>query len=158
MATTRPALLRPAGAVALATAVLLSSGCALLGGSDVKRDDSGAVVESADADVLALKVGDCLNTAALASEVSSVPAVPCSEPHDSVILSELTLTDAQGLPTAESTATNELIDTTCATAFEAWTPTTGERTDWSYNYFLPTQGSWDSGDRLVQCLAVRSAG
>ena len=54
------------------------------------RDASGAIVDSGNVDAFAMRLGDCFdNTPALASEtggqVSMLPGVPCSEPHDNEV-------------------------------------------------------------------------
>ncbi len=42
-----------------------------------------------------LKVGDCFVQAALASEVDSVPTVPCTDPHDAEVYAIIPLDNAE---------------------------------------------------------------
>lgn len=54
------------------------------------RDEAGAIVSEGNVDAFTIRLGDCFdNTRALASEeggeVSSLPGVPCSEPHDNEV-------------------------------------------------------------------------
>lgn len=85
-ALTRPALV---GAVLLVGLGL--TGCSALGnilsGETVTRDESSQeVTEGGTADVFSLRVGDCFDDEDTTSEeVSQVPAVPCSDPHDNEI-------------------------------------------------------------------------
>ena len=72
--------LRPvAGAALVSVALIALTGCSLIGGaSDPERDDSGdIVVSSDDADVFALRVGDCMASTDPATEVQTVPTRPC---------------------------------------------------------------------------------
>ena len=46
------------------------------------RDESGAIVGEGSIDAFSMRVGDCFNDIDSFDEVSSVPGVPCSEPHD----------------------------------------------------------------------------
>src|SRR5665648_436349 len=86
--------LRPVAGAALVSAALLAlAGCSLIGGaSDPERDDSGTIVASDDdADVFALRVGDCMASTDEATEVQTVPTRPCTELHDSEIFASTTL-------------------------------------------------------------------
>ena len=54
------------------------------------RDATGNIVDGGTVDAFAISLGDCFNdTGALGSdeagEVSSLPGVPCSEPHDNEV-------------------------------------------------------------------------
>lgn len=55
---------------------------ALFGGAD--RNTEGTIVEAGTLDVFSVRVGDCFNSdlSAETESVSSMPAVPCDEPHD----------------------------------------------------------------------------
>ena len=51
--------------------------------TDVDRDDSGAIVDAGSLDAFQIQLGDCFDDPdAYADEFSSLPGVPCSEPHD----------------------------------------------------------------------------
>lgn len=83
----RARMTRSLPVLAALTAAFLLSGCTasvgdLTGGDTAVRDeDSGEVTESGQADVFTLSVGDCLDEQT-GEEISDVPLVPCSEPHD----------------------------------------------------------------------------
>lgn len=54
------------------------------------RDNSGAIVDGGSVDAFEIRVGDCFNDSAsyvpgVEEEVTSVPAVPCSDSHDNEV-------------------------------------------------------------------------
>ena len=58
--------------------------------TEADRDGSGAIIDGGSVDAFTIRMGDCFdNTRSLASdeagEVSSLPGVPCSEPHDNEV-------------------------------------------------------------------------
>lgn len=58
--------------------------------TEADRDAAGNIVDGGSIDAFTIRLGDCFNdTAAIgteeAGEVSSLPAVPCSEPHDNEV-------------------------------------------------------------------------
>ena len=65
---------RALAALLLAGIALTLSGCGLL-------DDEGPAGD----DVFSIVVGDCLDDAGVGDEVTTLPIVPCDEPHDSEV-------------------------------------------------------------------------
>ena len=58
--------------------------------TEADRDAAGNIVDGGTVDAFTIRLGDCFNdTGALgtdeAGEVSSLPGVPCSEPHDNEV-------------------------------------------------------------------------
>ena len=51
------------------------------------RDESGAIVDGGNVDAFNIRVGDCFDdtSSLLGEEVTSLPAVPCTEPHDNEV-------------------------------------------------------------------------
>lgn len=147
------------GLCGCAVGALLLSGCALLGGgaADAERDEEGAVVASQEANVFSLSVGDCLNTADLASgELDAVPVVPCSEPHDSEIYAEIVLT---GDEWPGSDVVDVQVDDHCYTQFSSFVGVAYETSVLDYLTFTPTQASWEQGnDRIGQCILIDGDG
>jgi hypothetical protein len=147
-----------AAAVGAVLLIGATASCGLLGGDDPKRDEPGGqITESSDADVFALQVGDCFNSADLGEQITTVPVVPCSDPHDSEIFAEFALDDGKfpgdsviedkaaeycdpkfteffGISAADQNMDAEIV--------YAWWPMT------------PTSLSWGTGDRLIQCIAA----
>lgn len=130
----------------IAAAALALGAC----GAGETRDDDGAIVEGGNTDVFSLAVGDCFNDEqADATELESVPTVPCSEPHDNEVYAEYTFPagDYPGLEAVQATAADE-----CIAAFDAFV---------EYPYLdsalyifplYPTEDGWNEiDDRLVTC-------
>ncbi len=160
--TTTARVLRARSLAAVAATALLAlslGGCAAINSitGEVERDDSGQVVEGNDsADVFAIAVGDCLNDSSVAEEqVSSLPIVPCSEPHDSEVYSAFDLTTAE-LPTDEELAA--AVEENCGSAFEQFIGLAYEESLYYVSYFSPSAESWATGDREVLCTVYDQAG
>lgn len=140
---------RCATAVLAGTTVLLLSAC---GPEAAQRDEaSGEVTAASDADVFSLQVGDCLDMAELASatEVETVPTVPCGDPHDGEVYAETAL-EGDELPAD----VEDQADAFCYDAFEPFIGMTYEESAVDFTYFTPSEGSWGQGDRAVQCIVV----
>lgn len=145
--------------LALASAGVIAtllSGCSIIQGvfnpaSDATRDETGQVVEGNDnGDVFLMRVGDCLNDSSVGTEVTSVPIVPCSEPHDSEIFSELRLTGSE-FPGDEFIT--QQADEHCEAAFADFVGVDWNSSELYLSYYTPTQGSWEQmNDRLISCI------
>jgi len=129
------------------------SGCGILDDTaePAVRDESGEITESSEADVFSLKVGDCLNQTATAevTEVSSVPTVPCAEPHDSEAYA------ATDLPEGDfpgDAAVTESADTFCYDEFATFIGLSYDESALDLASFYPTQESWAEGDREIMCF------
>ncbi|SDQ48758.1 septum formation family protein [Microbacterium sp. cf332] len=149
----RRLLALPAAAIAVA---LLATGCSTLnafsGGAEAPvRDESGAIAESNEStDVFAIRVGDCmLFSDSDATEVTEAPTVPCSDPHDleAFYAEDITGDDFPGIEGAQAQA-----EQVCADAFSTFVGTAYEESVLDFNYYVPTAGSWDAGDREILCL------
>ena len=121
------------------------------------RDSSGEITKSGDVKVTDMRVGDCFidipNVTDETIQLSTVKAIPCSEPHSwqvfhksNVMLEEYSL-DAL---TEETTricgdATDALISTLNDLKFNEY------RTA-DINISQPTSSSWAKGDRVTTCL------
>ncbi|MFG6446520.1 septum formation family protein [Microbacterium sp. P07] len=141
-------------AIALASVVALG-GCSaiqgLIGGGDpVARDaETQEVTEAGTADVFSLQVGDCMDEPD-AEEVTEVPAVPCSEPHDDEIYYEFTMPDGE-FPGEE--AITAAADAECAPQFDTFVGLAYAESVLDWYPYTPTEGSWtEGGDRVVQCV------
>jgi len=123
----------------------------LFGGSSETRDDEGAIIEGGTTDAMSLKVGDCFNSADLASEFSEVPTIPCSEPHEDELFFEFTMPDGE-FPGEE--AFTAAAAEQCTPAFEEYVGKAYADSTLDFWSIYPTQMGWeDEGlkDRLVQC-------
>lgn len=140
--------------ITAAAAVVLLSGCSaitgLLGGDTPVRDaDSAEITEGGDLDVFTLALGDCFNDTA-ETQVSELPVVPCSDPHDNEVYYEHEMPDGE-YPGDE--AISAAAEENCAAQFEPFVGIAYDASVFEYNYLTPTTGSWeDYGDRLIQCI------
>lgn len=127
------------------------TGCSLLPGAEPVRDENGSIAErETNADVFSITVGDCTNDGDLDQvEVSSVEAVPCSDPHDNEVFASFDLEDGD-FPGAEAVQT--LADEGCYDEFEPFVGIAYEESRFAYYPMTPTESSWSQGDREVLCL------
>lgn len=113
------------------------------------RDSSGAIVGEGTVDAFNMQVGDCFNdTGTYDDEITSVPGVPCSEPHDNeafavfdISLPEYPSEDAMG----------EIAYNSCVERFEAFVGRDYESSSLEVTTMYPTQGSWNQDDREIVC-------
>lgn len=88
----RRSLHRPALAVLLAAvAGVALAGCSLIPFNIVDTNPEDGI----DSDVFTVAVGDCLNDDGVEGEISSVPKIDCSEPHDSEAYASFDLADGE---------------------------------------------------------------
>lgn len=140
---------------ALAAFVLTASvgvgltGCSLLlPQQQASRDDAGEVVEGGQESAFSMKVGDCWNDV-VGNEVTDVPLVPCSEPHDNEVYAEFTLPDGEfpGDEVVEAAAFDG-----CYDRFADYVGLAYEESILDIYPLWPTEGSWDElGDRVITC-------
>lgn len=154
MRSARPAT--TAAALACSAALALA-GCSLLGGSDEpERDASGEVTEAGDANAFAIRVGDCIENLDWEAEgFTTVPVVPCAEPHESEVYAATDLPDGE-YPGAEAVA--EAADAFCFDEYEAFVGTPWHESELEFGYLSPTPDSWAGGDREILCLLMDPAG
>jgi Septum formation len=151
---------------ALAVSALLLAGLTLTGCSVLQdlvepepvRDETGEVVEAGEDDVFSMKVGDCVadSVSSEQEEVTEVPVVPCSEPHDLEVYAEFAL-DGEEYPGDEQADT--LAFEGCLAEFEGFVGLRYEESTLDYTYYRPTEASWNGvDDRLVSCLILDPEG
>lgn len=119
----------------LLAAVLLVSGCGLLGGGNVFE----------------LAVGDCFGDTddADGGRISDVPIVACSEPHDREVFHTFTVADGE-FPGEDALMAQA--EDLCIPVFEEYVGAAyGSGSRLGILPITPTQGSWDNGDREVVC-------
>ena len=139
-----------ASSVTIAAALVIAlSGCGLIGqATDALQGKS---------DVFTLTVGDCTNDEAVeTTELSSVVAPPCVEPHDNEIYLAFDF-DKKTHPAGAEYPGEEAVMTEaenrCFPAFEDWVGVPSEQTSLHFGTYYPSPQTWDSGDREVLCLA-----
>lgn len=120
------------------------------------RDDSGAIVESGQAVVTDIQVGDCFNAVGAVDEyggeIETVPMVPCSEAHDFEAYHEFQLEDGNGFYPGDSEVATAA-DQGCYDGYEAFVGVPLEKSELGFSSMSPTAGSWvDFEDRRVLCI------
>ena len=118
------------------------------------RDASGAIVSGGSVDAFTMRVGDCFNdTSALVSdaagEVSSLPGVPCAEPHDNEVYAIFKV-DFESFPGDE--AMGEHAFAQCLERFQGFVGAIYEESALDITALYPSGQSWSlQGDREVVC-------
>ena len=121
----------------------------------VDRDDSGAIVGEGTLDAFEMRLGDCFDDPdAYADEFSSLPGVPCSEPHDNETFAvfDLTMTDYPGYDIAE------ISESSCSDRFEAYVARDYETSALDVVTMYPTSEGWAQNDREVVCALYDMSG
>lgn len=144
-------------AIAIAAATVALSGCSLLGqvggGGGTGTDNGGGA--GTDTDAFAIKVGDCLNDATISDEVSTVPVIACSEPHDSEAYASIILPDGD-FPGQDSVTASA--EEGCLAEFESYIGIPYEQSSFEVSFYYPTSASWANGDREILCTVYDPAG
>jgi len=124
-------------------------GFAIYGAStSADRDSSGAIVEEGSIGAFNVRVGDCFNDVTSFDEVSSVPGVPCSEPHDNETYAVF---DVGVASYPEGEGMSELAFTSCMERFEAYVGKDYESSSLDITTMFPSEQSWAQDDREVIC-------
>lgn len=124
-------------------------GFAIYGAStNADRDSSGAIVEEGSIGAFNVQVGDCFNDVTSFEEVSSVPGVPCSDPHDNETYAVFDLTVASY---PEGELMSELAFESCMERFEAYVGKDYESSTLDITTMFPSEQSWAQDDREVIC-------
>jgi hypothetical protein len=138
--TSSPLARRLATATVATLAALALSGCSILMN----------VLNGGESDVFTLEVGDCFNDGdGTVGEVSSVPIVDCSEPHDNEVYAAVYFEDGDFPGAAE---VDEFAGNACYDAYEDFVGIAYEDSLLNFGTFYPSAQSWAAGDREVLCL------
>ena len=116
-----------------------------------ERNAAGEITTAGAVDAFEVRVGDCFDDEAFANtEISEIPAVPCSEPHDNEIYATFDISgDWPGDERVE-----ELAYEGCFERFAGAIGKSYEDSVIDYTTIYPTQGSWKQrDDREVICVA-----
>lgn len=126
-----------------ATAALAAGGLALLsacGGTSV----------------LSLEVGQCISDDVAQDQVSSVPTVDCSEPHNGEVyfLPQLPDGDFPG----EQAIRDQVAQLCGGQAFQDYVGLPYQESEIYYRPYVPTAETWDDGDREIVCILANQDG
>ncbi|MCC3281439.1 septum formation family protein [Arthrobacter caoxuetaonis] len=97
---------------------------------------------------LDLEAGACLQD--FQSVNAEVTVVTCDTPHNAQLVASQTYPDSDAFPGTDALAAKA--EEVCSSV--VYTDAASKYTDLELNRAVPTQGSWDSGDRRVDCFVV----
>ena len=131
---------------------LVGLGYTGLAGEDATtRDDNGAIVAEGEIGAFRIRLGDCLNGAAVGL-VESMEGVPCSEAHDLEVYHAFNLPEQDGTYPGDDEVGVQAEDG-CYRAFAPFVGMSYEDSVYGFNAMTPTRESWDElDDREVLCL------
>jgi hypothetical protein len=118
------------------------------------RDGSGAIVSGGSLGAFSIRVGDCFDDTSASfaegvTEVTSLPAVPCNEPHDNEVFAVF---DIQQSSFPQGDAMESIAYDTCLDRFESFVGRDYETSALDVLSLYPTEASWtQQGDREVVC-------
>jgi hypothetical protein len=116
-----------------------------------ERNEAGDITGAGTVDAFEVRVGDCFDDEAFAStEISEVPGVPCSDPHDNEVYATF---DIAGEWPGEERV-EELAYEGCHERFAGAIGKIYEESIIDYTPIYPSEGSWKQrDDREVLCVA-----
>jgi len=113
------------------------------------RDSSGAIVGAGAVDAFQVRIGDCFDdVSSFDDEVTSLPGVPCSEPHDNEAYALINLT-MSSFPGEDAIA--NLANGSCLERFESFVGRDYESSTLDLLAMYPSAESWRQDDREVIC-------
>lgn len=116
-----------------------------------ERNAAGEITAAGAVDAFEVRVGDCFDDEAFEStEISEIPAVPCSQPHDNEVYAAF---DIEGEKWPGDDRVEELAYEGCLDRFAGAIGKTYEDSVIDYTVIYPSEGSWTrGGDREVLCV------
>lgn len=145
--STRNGWLRLRVVAIVGVAAITLSGCSLIG--NILSGGEGVVEgEGVATDAFDIKVGDYLNDATAENEVTVLPLVDCSEPHDSEVFWSALMDDG-AFP--GETAISDFTNAECVDAFGQFVGLPYDESTLYYASYQPTVESWAGGDREILC-------
>jgi hypothetical protein len=117
--------------------------------TEADRDSSGAIIDEGTVDAFQVRVGDCFDDVdSFAEEVSSLPGVPCSQPHDNEAYAVF---DVSIATYPDDEAMWELANESCLERFESFVGMDYDSSSLDILTMYPTIESWKQNDREVVC-------
>ncbi|MEM7414097.1 MAG: septum formation family protein [Gemmatimonadota bacterium] len=115
-----------------------------------ERGADGAIIEAGQLSAFEVQVGDCFDDEAFsASEISEIPAIPCSTPHDNEVYATFDVS-AEEFPGDDEI--DWMASEGCYERFEAAIGKSYEDSVIDFTTMYPSSGSWKNGDREVVCI------
>ena len=129
--------------------------------TEADRDAAGNIVDGGSLDAFTIRLGDCFNdTGALgadeAGEISSLPGVPCSDPHDNEVYAVFDVS-FDAFPGEDRMA--DAAFEQCLGRFAAFVGVDYESSVLDITALYPSSQSWDvQDDREVVCAVFEMNG
>jgi hypothetical protein len=122
-------------------------------GAGANRNAGGQITSDGSVSATSLQVGDCLGKLADASSVTSVPAVPCAQPHEGEVFAvfDLPAGNYPGLAAVKSQVKKECVD-----RLSGYAPSAAQNSSLGISSLYPFERNWKAGDREVVCVAASS--
>lgn len=120
------------------------------------RDGSGAIIDGGSVDAFQVRAGDCFDdSGSLDEQITSLPGVPCAEPHDNeaYAIVSLSLPEYPDEEVMSSLAFDE-----CMARFEPFVGRDYESSTLDIFSMYPTVESWAADDREVVCAVYDMEG
>lgn len=117
--------------------------------TNADRDGSGAIIGEGNIDAFHMQVGDCFDDSSdFEEEVSDLPGVPCSQPHDyeTYAVFDVSITS---YPSEEDMI--ELAYDSCLERFDSFVGTDYDSSILEIITLYPTDLSWQQNDREIVC-------
>jgi hypothetical protein len=117
-----------------------------------ERNSAGEITSAGVVDAFEVRVGDCFDDEAFEStEISEIPGVPCSEPHDNEVYAAFDVTGGEW-PGDERI--EELANEGCLDRFAGAIGKSFEDSVINFATIYPSEASWKQrDDREVICVA-----
>lgn len=110
---------------------------------------------SREVGVDAVEVGDCVNDDTLRDEgqvqVETVDVVPCRQPHDLEVYANVTV---PGDDFPGDQALEKFGERSCVAHFRDYVGIPLRHSEFDYFFYLPSEDSWNGGDRVVTCGVI----
>jgi Septum formation/Domain of unknown function (DUF4190) len=121
------------------------------------RNANGQITTGGNVSLSDLQPGDCVNGVKENQQVTSLPAVPCSQAHEAEVYGvfELARTDFPGQDEIDQRS-----EEGCGQRFTEYIGNSPNVTSETYDQFFfgPNAQTWAKGDREVICMAVSHGG
>ncbi len=117
--------------------------------TEAGRDDTGAIVDGGNVDACQIRAGDCFDDASsMEDEISSLPGVPCADPHDNEAYAVFEVSFADY---PEGDEMSEFAYSSCMERFESFVGTDYQSSVLDIFTMYPSPESWKQDDREVVC-------
>ena len=136
----------------------LAVGGVACGADEPNRDETGEINETEEVDPNSLQAGDCFNDPedTGTTEVTSLKAVPCDEPHDNEVFHVFQIDDGE-FPGVDEVKQIGLEG--CEPELEGYVGATAADAGLMIVPVTPTEQSWnDTDDRTVLCALYKADG